>query len=288
MNRVLIIGCGDIGLRVAQLLRGRYRLLGLARSLESGVRLRAAGIVPVYGDLDDAHSLQRLAGLAHIVLHLAPPPNTGERDTRTRNLLAALAHGSRPHKLIYISTSGVYGDCAGEMVTETRPLNAQSPRAQRRVDAERQIRMWSRRNGYSAGILRVPGIYAADRLPLERLRGGTPAIEAAQDNYTNHIHADDLARIVLAALRYAKSGRVVNASDDSDMKMGEYFDVVADAHGLPRPLRLPREEVQQSVTPSLWSFMNESRRLTNTRLKQELKFRLRHPTVEHGTSLMRR
>ena len=241
----------------------------------------------MYGDLDDPHSLHRLAGLAHIVLHLAPPPNTGEHDTRTRNLLAALAHGSRPHKLIYISTSGVYGDCAGEVVTETRPINAQSPRAQRRVDAERQIRIWSRHNRLSAAILRVPGIYAADRLPLERLRTGTPAIEAAQDSYTNHIHADDLARVMLAALRYAKPGRVVNVSDDSNMKMGEYFDMVADTYDLPRPSRLPREEVRKNVTPSLWSFMNESRRLTNTRLKRELKFRLSHPTVVHGISLKR-
>jgi nucleoside-diphosphate-sugar epimerase len=201
---------------------------------------------------------------------------------RTRNLLAALSRGTPPHKLIYISTSGVYGDCAGEMVTEARPLNAQSARARRRVDAERQVRAWGRRTRSMVSILRVPGIYAADRLPLERLRAGTPAIEAAQDSYTNHIHADDLARIVLAALRHARPGRVVHASDDSGMKMGEYFDAVADTHGLPRPPRLPRGEVKQNVSPALWSFMNESRRLINTRLKRELKVRLHYPTVGQG------
>lgn len=279
MNRILMVGCGDIALRTARLLRGRYRLLGLARSPESSARLRAAGITPIRGDLDASASLRRLAGLAHIVLHLAPPPITGERDTRTRNLLAALSRSAPPRKFIYISTSGVYGDCAGAQVAETRQPNAQTARAQRRVDAEQQVREWGRRNHSAVGILRVPGIYAPDRLPLERLRAGTPAIEAAQDSYTNHIHAADLARIVLAVLRHSKPGRVVHASDDSAMKMGEYFDAVADAHGLPRPPRLSRAEVERSVSPALWSFMNESRRLTNERMKTELGVRLHYPTV---------
>jgi len=279
MKRILIVGSGDIALRVASLLRGRCQLFGLARSPERFAGLRAAGITPLMGDLDDRASLARIAGLADCVLHFAPPPNQGKRDTRTRNLLAALSRETLPQRLIYISTSGVYGDCGGAHVSEAHPLNAHTARAQRRVDAEQQVRGWARRNGVASAILRVSGIYAANRLPLERLRAGTAAIVASEDGYTNHIHADDLARVVLAALRKGKPNRVYHASDDSEMKMGDYFDSVADAFGMALPPRLPRAEVERSVSPALWSFMNESRRLTNARMKRELKVKLRYPTV---------
>ncbi|MBI5657956.1 MAG: SDR family oxidoreductase [Nitrosomonadales bacterium] len=279
MTRILIVGCGDIALRVAPLLNNRYRLFGLVRNKTRHDGLRQAGITPVPGELDDARSLRRLAGLAHIVLHFAPPPGNGPHDNRTRNLLAALSRGTLPGRLVYISTSGVYGDCGGAAVDETRPLNPQTPRAQRRVDAERQIRRWAKRNGVHASILRVPGIYAADRLPLERLRAGAPAIAHKEDSHTNHIHADDLAHIVVAALHHARPNRVYHASDDSQMKMGEYFDCVADASGLPRVPRVSREQAQRALPESLLSFMNESRRLTNERMKRELKVMPRYPTV---------
>jgi nucleoside-diphosphate-sugar epimerase len=282
MERILIAGCGDIALRVARELCGRYRLFGLVRHAQRSAGLRTAGIIPLYGDLDVRHSLRRVAGLADCVLHFAPPPNEGSGDLRTRHLLAALSRSKLPRHLVYISTSGVYGDCGGAQVDETcRPL-PQTARAQRRVDAERQIRAWAMRHGVRATILRVPGIYAAGRLPLERLRAGTPAIVAAEDSYTNHIHADDLARIVLAALRHGAPNRIYHASDDSTLKMGDYFDAVADAHGLPRPPRLPRVEVERAVSPALWSFMNESRRLINRRMKRELRVRLRYPLVQQG------
>ena len=286
MRRILIAGCGDIAMRVATLLHkvnGRsYRLFGLVRNVAQHDVLRQAGITPVPGDLDDRPSLRRLIGLAHGVLHFAPPPNSGNNDTRTRNLLAILAQGRVPNHFVYISTSGVYGDCGGATIAETQPLNAQTARAQRRVDAEQQIRTWAKRNHVHASILRVPGIYAAERLPLDRLRAGTPAIVQEEDSYTNHIHADDLARIVLAALHNAKPNRIYHASDDSQLKMGDYFDVVADAYHLPRPPRLTRIAVERAVTPVLWSFMNESRRLTNTRMKRELKVLLRYQVVQEG------
>ncbi|WP_237247598.1 SDR family oxidoreductase [Sideroxyarcus emersonii] len=279
MKRLLIIGCGDIARRVIPLLAGRYRTCALIRTGARGKELRTQGIMPILGDLDERASLARLAGLADIVLHLAPPPNAGTFDTRTRHLLAALSGGRPPERFVYISTSGVYGDCGGAAVGETRAIHPQNARAQRRADAERQIRRWARRNGVEASILRVPGIYAAERLPLERLRAGTPAFVAAEDGYTNHIHADDLARIVVAALRRGRANRVYHASDDSELKMGDYFDAVADAHGLPRPSRISRAEAQRVLPESLLSFMNESRRLTNERMKRELKVVLRYPTV---------
>lgn len=279
MRRLLIVGCGDVALRTIPLLGQGYRVYAMVRKRGYFARLRALGAVPLPGDLDDRNSLARIAGIADAVLHLAPPQNSGVHDMRTRNLLGALAKGTLPKRLVYISTSGVYGDCAGAWVSETRTPNATSPRSRRRVDAEQQIRSWARRNQVQASILRVPGIYAAERLPLNRLHQGTPAIVAAEDGYTNHIHADDLARICVAALRRGQACRVYHASDDSGLKMGEYFDSVADAFGLPRVPRISRVEAPQLLPESLLSFMNESRRLTNQRLKDELKVRLRYPTV---------
>lgn len=286
MQSILIIGCGDIALRAAALLRGRYRLFGLVRNSAHHAVLRAAGIVPVSGDLDRRDSLFRIAGLAHAVLHLAPPANAGESDMRTCNLLAALSRGSLPQRLVYISTSGVYGDCGGAAVDEAHVLAPQSSRAQRRVDAEQRIRAWAQRNGVHASILRVPGIYAEQRLPLERLRAGTPAICAHEDSHTNHIHADDLARTLVAALRHGKPNRVYHASDDSEMTMGDYFDAVADTFALPRPARLPRAEAERAVSPLMWSFMCESRRLSNARMKRELKLVLRYATVADALALI--
>jgi len=279
MKNLLIIGSGDIALRTALLLGARYRIFGLLRNSSRHEILNAAGVIPVPGNLDQRHSLVRLAGLAHTILHFAPPPSEGEDDPRTRNLLAALSLGTLPQRFVYISTSGVYGDVSGARLNETHVLNPQSARAQRRVNAEKRIREWAKRNQVQASILRVPGIYAADRLPLERLRMASPAIIAEQDSYTNHIHADDLARIVVATLREGKSNRVYHASDDGEMKMGEYFDVVADKFKLPRPTRLPRAEVERAVSPMLWSFMKESRRLSNDRIKKELGVKLLYPTV---------
>ena len=266
-------------MRVAPLLRGDCQLFGLARRAERFAVLRAAGIIPLPGDLDDMRSLYRIAGLTDAVLHFVPPSGATSGDIRTRNLLAVLSRGKPPKRLIYISTSGIYGDCGGAWISETHPLHPQTVRAKLRVDAEQQIRGWARRNHVNTGILRVPGIYAADRLPLERLRAGTPAIAREEDGYTNLIHADDLAHIVVAALRYAKPNRIYHASDDSEMKMGDYLDAVADACRLPHPPRLPRADAEHSVSTMLWSFMNESRRLTNERMKRELRVRLRYPTV---------
>ena len=279
MNCLLIIGCGDVAMRAIPLLTRRYRVFALVRTPAYGARLRALGVLPLTGDLDNRAGLARIAGLADVVLHFAPPANSGTYDARTHNLLSALSRGALPKRLVYISTSGVYGDCGGATVNEVHPLDPQTARAQRRADAEKQIRNWAKHNRVKASILRVPGIYAADRLPLERLRAGTPAIAQQEDSYTNHIHADDLARIGIAALRYGKACRVYHVSDDSGLKMGDYFDAVADAYNLPHVPRISRAEAQRVLPESLLSFMNESCRLTNSRMKRELKVKLRYPTV---------
>ena len=278
--RLLIVGCGDVGMRLLPLLTGHFRVFATTSQQERCAELRAAGAVPLVANLDQPASLRRLAGLAPWVIHLAPPPAEGALDTRTRHLTAILPEQGR---LVYVSTTGVSGDCGGALFDESRPTAPRNPRALRRVDAERVLRGWARRSGAALSILRVPGIYAADRLPLKRLQQGTPALIEADDVYTNHIHADDLAAIIAHALFRALPNRLYHAVDDSDMKMAHYFDAVADAFGLPRPPRLPRAELQQVVTPALLSFMSESRRLRNGRIKRELGVRLRYPTV--GTLL---
>lgn len=283
--RLLIVGCGDIGLRVAKLLRPRWRLYALTSSPQREALLRAAGIVPLRGDLDAPQTLARLAGLADAVLHLAPPPGQGEADTRTRALLAALARRRLPRVLVYGSTSGVYGDCGGERFDETRAVRPATARARRRVDAEAQVRGFGRAFGVRVSVLRIPGIYAADRPgghPRERLARGAPVLRAEEDVYTNHIHADDLARACVAALLRGRPQRVVHACDDTEMKMGDYFELAARLCGLPAPPRLSRAEVAQQLSPLQLSFMGESRRLDNARLKRELRLRLRHPTVREG------
>lgn len=289
MRRLLIVGCGDVGLRMAPALAGRYRVYALMHTQERHTLLRSHGLVTLPGDLDVPESLDRLAGLAHDVVHLAPPPATGDRDTRTANLIRALGRGGRlPQRLVYISTSGVYGDCRGEWVTETRRLRPANARARRRADAERQLRAWGKANGVSVITLRVPGIYAANRLPLERLAARTPALATEDDPYTNHIHADDLARIVIAALSRGRGGRTYNANDDSGMRMGEYFDLVAARFGLPPPPRLSMRDAEIEVPENLLSFMRESRRLANGRLKRELRVRLKYPTVAHALAALDR
>ena len=308
--RLLVVGCGDVGLRLLPLLTQRYRVFALTRqALNSSTAdmIRAAQAVPIQGDLDQPHSLHKLAGLARHVIHLAPPPNSGKHDPRTQHLLNCLGQGkqgktqnaailsctvkARQQRLIYISTSGVYGDCSGAKIDVPRPINPQTARAVRRVAAERLIRRFgSPRKGstqWQTAILRVPGIYAENRLPIARLQSGTPALNPDEDVYTNHIHADDLARLCRAALWHAKPQRIYHATDSSELKMGDYFDLVAAAFNLPKPPRVSRAELEKAIKPQLLSFMSESRRLDNQRLQQELRCPLRYRDVSAGISAAR-
>ena len=282
---LLIVGCGDVGLRVVRALGGRLRVFALTSSPDRRDALRAADVRPIVGDLDDPASLGRLAGLADAVLVLAPPPSTGRTDPRLRALLAALSRRTTPARVVYASTTGVYGDCRGELVSETRPLNATTDRARRRVDAESRLRAWGRATGARVSVLRIPGIYASDReggRPQERVKRGTPVLAAEDDGYTNHIHADDLARACVAALWRGRPQRVVQVCDDSDMKTGDFYDLVADLSGLPRPERVTRAQADEQFSAAQWSFLNESRRLSNMRMKRELRLKLQRPTIREG------
>lgn len=283
--RLLVVGCGDIGMRVARQLQGRLQLTVLSASGSRADELRALGVHVLRGDLDRPQDLRRLAGIAERVLHLAPPQAEGWTDQRTRSLVQVLRLRSPPQVLVYGSTSGVYGDCGGALVRETRLAQADSPRARRRVDAEAAVRFLGRGAAVRTSILRIPGIYAEDRTggtPRKRLLAGTPVLRVQDDVFTNHIHADDLARACIAALWRARAQRIYNVNDDTRLRMGDYFDLAADRYGLPRPPRIARDAAATELPLALLSFMRESRQMDNTRLKRELRLVLRYPTVSDG------
>ncbi|MEY4750007.1 MAG: hypothetical protein RIQ60_2221 [Pseudomonadota bacterium] len=284
---MLIVGCGDVGLRVVGQLAARMTVRALTSQPSRVAELRLAGVTPLLADLDRPASMGRLAGLAPRVLHLAPPPGQGLGDPRTVALLRVLAAAEcgPPRRLVYGSTSGVYGDAGGARFDETRPVRPANARASRRVYTERALRRWALSSRTGVTLLRIPGIYALDRTggdPRERVRRGTPVLRSEDDVYTNHIHADDLARACVAALWRGRPQRVVHVCDDSEMKMGDYFDLVADLHSLPRPPRVTRVQAEQQLGPMQMSFLSESRRLDNGRLRRELKVRLEFPDVSCG------
>jgi nucleoside-diphosphate-sugar epimerase len=283
MKRILIVGSGDVARRAIPWLSARFRVFAVIRSSDACSELRKLGAVPLLADLDDRRSLGRLAGVADAIMHFAPPPGKGSVDTRTARLLAVLGRGeSLPQRLVYISTTGVYGDCDGARISEVSRCAPRTDRALRRVDAETRLRQFGARRGICVTILRAPGIYAADRLPLERLRRGDPVLCESEDVHTNHIHADDLARLACLALFRGAPGRIYNAVDETGMKMGDYFNLAADTFGLPRPPRMPRSELAKHLSPMALSFMSESRQLTSDRIRGELRARLLYPTVREG------
>jgi hypothetical protein len=295
--RIVIVGSGDVAKRlVASQIGVRARWLGLVRRDAERDALRSLGILPVVGDLDIRRSLARIGALARsaqATIYLAPPPNLGDDDSRMKRWLAAsgakpirkrgklalhrtrVGCSARPLRNAYVSTTGVYGDRAGDWVDEASRTRAGSARAKRRIAAEHRAR---RSRVFRASLLRAPGIYAESRLPIERLRERVPALTANEDVFTNHIHADDLAHSIWLALFRGKPQRAYNIVDDASLKMGDYFDQVADALALPRAPRMPRGELAQHVTPMMLSFMSESRRIGNARMKHELRLRLRYPT----------
>ena len=273
MKQVLIVGSGDVARRIIPWLASRFRVCAVVRRPEERAALRALGATPLVADLDQPDSLLRLSGIADYVLHCAPPPATGQGDPRTARLLAALMHrGSLPRRLIYISTTGVYGDCGGVWLDETRSPRPTSARGARRVVAEQQLRRFGQRTGCRVSLLRAPGIYdSAERLPLARILAGIPALLPGEDSLHTHVHADDLARACVLSLARRRGGtRCYNLGDHDALPGGDRLDLVADAFGLPRVPRLPAADLQAVVGPLRWSFLRESRRLDCRRIHEEL------------------
>ncbi len=277
----LVIGCGDIGRRVARLERqAGGSIEALVRSTERCKLLLDEGIHPLVGDLDRPDSLSAILRPADIVYYFAPPPPSGLDDPRLRHWLEAME--APPRRLIYISTSGVYGDCQGGWIDETAPLTPLSQRGQRRLAAESMLASWSQRNDAEIIILRVPGIYGPGRLPLERLRKGLPVIAPEEAPYTNRIHADDLAKACLAAARLGRPGSAYNISDGHPSTMTDYFWRVADLFDIPRPKAISLEQARSVLSQNMLSFLDESKRLDNQKMRRELLVTLAYPTLEEG------
>lgn len=283
MDSILIIGCGDVGRRTARLEREKgAEVTVLVRSEENRRRLEEEGFAALAGDLDSPSSLPGLPTRGAVVLYFVPPPGEGAGDPRMKAFCASIAPGEEPAKIVYISTSGVYGDCDGEIVTEEKLVNPQTDRARRRLAAEEHLRGWGARRGVAVVVLRVPGIYGPGRLPLERIRAGQPVLAEDEAPWTNRIHADDLARVCIAAGEKGEAGAVFNVSDGNPGTMTEYFNAVADACGLPKPPQISLAEARRVMTPLMLSYLGESRRMDNSRMLEKLGVELLYPDLESG------
>ena len=281
--RLLIVGCGDIGIRIVARLRDRFRIFGTVANRASAEAVRANGAVPLLLDLDQGNTSSRIRAVARRVIILAPTSPQGSRDMRARQLLRLLRHATGA-RMLYLSTSGVYGNRDGAWTDESTPPMPVSERAQRRLDAELLLRASS----WHAAVLRVPGIYGPERMPIDRLRRAVPVPLAGQDVITNHIHADDLARGCIAGLFRAAPTRIYNVVDDSQLYLGQYLDRVADTVGLPHPPRVSWDELRAAAGEQRMSFLGESRRLRNVRMKRELRVHLQFADVDAGLTAMGR
>ena len=287
MNAVLIVGCGDIGRRVAALcLADGQAVTGLVRSAASAERLQKAGITPLHVDLDDPTAPGVVTCARQAVYYFAAPPAEGETDPRMEHFLAGITADRLPLRIVYISTTGVYGDCGGAWITETQPVNPRTPRGKRRLAAETALRTWSAQTGVPVVILRVPGIYGPGRLPAERIRKGLPVLREEDAPYSNRIHADDLARVCVAAMRRGTPGAVYNVADNLPTTMSHYFNRVADTLGLPRPPAVSMSEAREQLTAAMLSFIEESRRIDNRKMREELGVELLYPDLESGLAAL--
>jgi len=278
----MILGCGYVGRRLAEAYRARgVSLLCLVRSEESRAGLVEAGFDALQMDLD----LPPFPGLSTAsadLFYLAPPPGEGVRDTRLRALLEQLDQGVAPRRIVYIGTTGVYGDCAGGWVDESSPVAAEAHRAVRRLDAEQALAEWAERGLGEFVILRVPGIYGPGRLPLERIRKGLPLLRPEDAPYTNRIHVDDLVQACMLAMERGVPAEVYNVADGHPSPMADYFCRIADLAGLPRPPLVGLAEAQRALTPGMLSYQRESRRIRNRKLVEELGVVLRYPSLAEG------
>jgi nucleoside-diphosphate-sugar epimerase len=282
MRPVSIVGCGYTGLKLAQRWRERGApVRGYATRDASLAAIAASGATPCRLDLDLDLDPTAIDTGGAIVYYAVPPAATTSSDARLERFLARLT--AAPARIVYLSTTGVYGDHAGAVVDEDTPLDPRSARAARRVAAEGALRAWAAPRQASWCILRVAGIYGPGRLPLGRLRAGEPVIATAEAGPGNRIHVDDLVEACVAAGEAPQAHlRVYNVCDGTHDSMTEYLVRVARIAGLPAPPQLPRAEAARVLPESMWSFLAESRRVSNRRLVGELGVRLRHADLDQG------
>lgn len=283
MNNVVIVGCGDIGERVAvKAIAEGAAIHALVRREDRAKELRRLGFDAEVANLDLPASLPIFPTRGAVLYYFAPPPGGGVNDPRVRNFLSTIAPGAEPSKIIYISTSGVYGNCRGEIVTEETPVNPETTRAKRRYAAECAFREWGAERGVPVVVLRVTGIYGPGRLPYTQLQNGLPVLREEEAPFTNRIHAEDLAEICIAAAERGDDGDIFNITDGETSTMTHYFTMVADALGLPRPQQITMEEAKQVMPPLMLSYFSESRKMDNTKILTKLGVRLKYPTLQEG------
>lgn len=283
MNHVLIVGCGDIGRRVARLWREEgVPVFALARSRESAGRMLGLGITPVRGDLDMPSSLSGLPTKGSLLYYLAPPPDGGDTDPRMQTFLARIPSGEDPEKIVYMSTTGVYGDLGGGVATEETPPSPATARGKRRLDAEIALLAWGGERNVPSVILRVAGIYGPGRLPVAKVREGAPVLAENDSPFSNRIHSEDLARICVAAGRRGKGGAVYNVSDGRPGTIAQYYNAVADLFGIRRPPAVTMAEARRAMSGAMLSYLGESKQVDNRKMLEELGVELLHPTLESG------
>ena len=283
MSNLLIVGCGDIGRRVAHLALSKGDTVSaLVRSPEKAAALRQLGINAFEGDLGDTLSIPSLPTRDTLVLYCVPPPGGGHVDQRVGNFCASVSPGHEPKKIVYLSTSGVYGDCGDALVTEETPANPQTARARRRYEAEQSFVAWGKERGVEIVILRVTGIYGPNRIPMDKIVSRHPLLNEQEASVTNRIHADDLSRVCLAALERGEDGDIYNVSDGQVSSMTAYFNAITDMMGVPRLPQVSLAEAHRVMAPLMISYMTESRRMDNRKMLEKLQVRLRYPTLEEG------
>lgn len=279
---MLIVGCGYIGERVAaQILSKGEAVSAIVRSDERTKILRTLGVFVLQLDLDTAPA-PMASTLDQTIFYFAPPPPKDTLDTRMQSFLQGLTISGQPTRIVYISTTGVYGDCSGHWIDETQPANPLVDRARRRWHAEQLLQAWRTSTGNELVILRVGGIYGPGKLPLKRLQQGLPMIAEKHAPWTNRIHADDLVQVCLAAMARGCDGEVYNVCDGAPGNMTNYFNRVADLAGLQRPPLIDAEQALDALSPGLLSYLSESRRISNQKMLDQLGVKLHYPSLEEG------
>jgi nucleoside-diphosphate-sugar epimerase len=282
LDGVLIIGCGDVGLRLAAPYRAEGRdVTGVVRSAESAAALKAEDVRPICCDLD-GDDLPALSSQGADLFYLAPPVDVGADDLRIERVLAHLEITGIPKRFIYMSTTGVYGDCGGRWIDESAPLNPSTHRAQRRIFAEAAVRKWCGEQGIPWVILRVPAIYGPGRLLIQRLKSGQPTVRPEQCSYSNRIHVHDLVAVCRAAMARAPRDSIYNVSDGSPSTITDYLFQLAELTGLPKPPLISMQEAEKTLSASLMSFLKESKRIHNLKMLEELGIALRYPDLKSG------
>ena len=272
-----IIGCGDIGRRVATLYNDQ-NIYGVVRSQNSVDHCQSTNINASQIDLDTSYTLPHEQFNNANVFYFAPPPPTGQNDPRLKAFLNAV--GNRAKRIVLISTTGVYGDSKGKWIDEKTPTQPKADRAYRRLSAEQSLLAWAKKYNKEFIILRVPGIYAQDRLPLSRLKKGLAVVNINEAGWTNRIHADDLAQACKAAMRCEKANQIINISDGNPSSMTDYFNQVADYANLERPPQISMKEAEAILSDGMVSYLKESRKISNDKMLRLLKIDLKYPTLK--------